>query len=69
MTEFTNPTRTEQGSVDERVLRPPPASPEDRELVAQNNDLKLPLTTAAGEQVNKAAQESVQQTRQHDGAV
>ncbi len=37
--------------------------------MAQNNDLKLPLTAAADEHVDKAAQESVQQARQHKRAV
>jgi tetratricopeptide (TPR) repeat protein len=33
--------------------------------VAQHDDLKLPLTAAAGEQADKPAQEPVQQTHQH----
>jgi hypothetical protein len=37
--------------------------------VAQDDDLKLPLTTAAGEHADEAAQEPVQQTRQHDASV
>jgi hypothetical protein len=58
--------RSEQGSVNGRVPRPLPAAPEDRQLVAQDDDLKLPLTTAAGEHAHEEAKESVQQTRQHD---
>jgi hypothetical protein len=42
-------------------LRPLPAAPEDRQLVAQHDDLKLPLTTTAGEHADEAAQEPVQQ--------
>ena len=34
--------------------------------MAQHDDLKLPLTTTAGEHAHKAAQEPVQQTHQHD---
>jgi hypothetical protein len=34
--------------------------------VAQHDDLKLPLTTTAGEHAHEAAQESVQQTHQRD---
>jgi transposase len=34
--------------------------------VAQDHDLELPLTAAAGEQANDGTQEPVQQTRQHD---
>jgi hypothetical protein len=48
------------------VLRPLPSSPEDRELVAQDGDLKLPLAAAAGEQADDPAEEPIQQTRQHD---
>jgi hypothetical protein len=58
--------RSEQGLVDGRVLRPLPAAPEDRQLVAQHDDLKLPLTTTTGEHAHEAAQEPVQQTHQHD---
>ena len=57
---------SEQGAVGGRVPRPLSSSPEDRELVAQDHDLKLTLTPAAGEQANDAAQQPVQQTRQHD---
>jgi hypothetical protein len=48
------------------VLRPLPSAPEDRELVAQDHDLELPLTAAACEHADEAAEEPVQQTRQHD---
>jgi hypothetical protein len=34
--------------------------------VAQNNDLELALTAAAGEQTNETAEEPVQQTGQQD---
>ncbi len=44
----------EQGAVGRRVLRSLSSSPEDRELVAQDHDLKLTLTPAAGEQANDA---------------
>jgi hypothetical protein len=56
----------EQGSVGRRVLRPVPSAPEDRELVAQNPNLKLPLTTTAGEHANESAEEPVHQRHQHD---
>src|SRR6266540_3030440 len=58
--------RSEQGSIDSRVLRPPPSSPQDRELMAQDHDLKLPFTAAAGEHANDTAQEPVQQPSQQD---
>jgi hypothetical protein len=58
--------RSEQGSVDGRVLRPLPATPEDRELVAQHEDLELSLAAAADEQAKNAAEEPVQQRQQHD---
>jgi hypothetical protein len=51
--------RSEQGPVGGRVPRPPPAAPEDRQLVAQHDDLKLPLTTTAGEHADEAAQKPV----------
>jgi hypothetical protein len=38
--------RSEQGPVDGRVPRPLPSPPEDRELIAQTDNLDLPLTTA-----------------------
>jgi len=44
----------EQGAVGRRVLRSLSSSPEDREPVAQDHDLKLTLTPAAGEQANDA---------------
>ena len=34
--------------------------------MAQDDDLKLPLTTTAGEHVDEAAHKPVQQTHQHD---
>ena len=58
--------RGEEGSVDGRVPRPLPSTLKDRELVAQGDDLKLPLTATAGEHANEAAQKPVQQTPQHD---
>ena len=58
--------RSEQGPVDGRVLGPFPTATEDRELVAQHNDLELPLITLADEQAKKAAEEPVQQRHQHD---
>jgi len=58
--------RSEQGLVGGRVLRPLPSAPEDRQLVAQHDDLKLPLTAAAGEHADEAAQEPVQQRHQQD---
>jgi hypothetical protein len=58
--------RSQQGSVGGRIPPPLPAAPEDRKLVAQDHDLKLSLATAADEHSNKAAQEPVQQTGQHD---
>ena len=33
--------------------------------MAQDDDLELPLTAAAGEHANEAAQKPVQHTRQH----
>jgi hypothetical protein len=57
--------RSEQGSVDRRVLRTPSTAPEDRRLVAQDDDLKLPLTAAAGEYPNDPAEKPVEQTHQH----
>jgi Family of unknown function (DUF5937) len=56
----------QQRPVDARVLRPLPSPPEDRDLVAQDSDLELPLTAAANEHPNEPAQEPVQQTHQHD---
>jgi hypothetical protein len=58
--------RSEQGAVGGRVPRPLPSSPEDRELVTQDDDLKLPLITATGEEANNYAQEPEQHTHQHD---
>jgi hypothetical protein len=58
--------RSEQGAVGGRVPRPLPSSPENRELVTQHDDLKLPLTTATGEHANDHAQQPVQHTHQHD---
>jgi hypothetical protein len=58
--------RSEQGAVGGRVPRPLPSSPQDRQLVTQHDDLKLPLTTATGEEANNHAQEPVQHTHQHD---
>lgn len=57
--------RSKQHAVSGRVLCPPPTAPEDRELMAQDDDLELPLTAGAGEHANEAAQEPVQHTRQH----
>src|SRR5262249_47845772 len=54
------------GQVDVRVLRPFPAAPENRELVAQHDDLELPLTTAADEQAKKPTEEPIQQRHQHN---
>jgi len=50
-------------------VRPLPSTPEDRELVAQHDDLKLALTATTGERANENAQEPVQQARQHEAAV
>jgi hypothetical protein len=61
--------RSEQGSVAGRVPRPLPSAPEDRELLTQDDDLKLPLTAAADEHANNPAQQPVQQTRQHRASV
>jgi hypothetical protein len=61
--------RSEQGPVSGRVLRPHPSPSEDRKLVAQYDDLKLPFTATAGKQANQPAHEPVQQTPQHDGRV
>jgi Integrase core domain len=58
--------RSEQGSVGGRVPRPLSTAPEDRQLVAQHDDLKLPLTTTTGEHADDAAQKPIQHTRQHD---
>jgi hypothetical protein len=58
--------RSKQRTVSGRVLRPPSSTPQDRHLVAQNHDLELALTAAAGEQTNEPAQEPVQQTGQQD---
>jgi hypothetical protein len=49
--------RSKQRTVSGRVLRPPPAAPQDRNLVAQNHDLELALTAAAGEQTEETAQD------------
>jgi hypothetical protein len=40
--------------------------PKDRQLVAQHDDLKLPLTTTTGEHAEEAAQEPEQQRHQQD---
>jgi hypothetical protein len=56
--------RSKQRTVNGRVLRPPPAAPQDRNLVAQNHDLELALTAAAGEQTEETAQEPVQHAGQ-----
>jgi len=58
--------RGKQRTVSGRGLRPPPSAPQDRHLAAQNHDLELALTAAAGEQTNKTAEEPVQQTGQQD---
>ena len=58
--------RSKQRTVSGRVLRPPPSAPQDRHLVAQDHDLELALTPAAGEQTNETAEEPVQQTGQQD---
>jgi hypothetical protein len=58
--------RSEQGSVGGRVLRPLSTAPEDRQLVAQDDDLELPLTAAVGEHANEPAEKPVEQTDQHD---
>jgi len=57
--------RCEQGAIDGRVPRPLSTAPEDRQLVAQDDDLKLSLTTAADEHANKPAQDAIQHTRRH----
>src|SRR5262249_23544483 len=63
--ERKQPTRrSKQRTVSDRVPRPPPPAPQDRQLVAQNHDLAL--TATAGEQTNANAKEPVQQTRQQD---
>jgi hypothetical protein len=58
--------RGEQGSVGVRVPRPLPSPPEDRQLVAQHDDLKLPLTATADKHRNENAQEPIEQRHQHD---
>jgi hypothetical protein len=58
--------RSEQRPVGGRVVRPLPSAAEDRELMAQHHDLKLPLSAATGEQADTPAQDSVQQRHQHD---
>jgi hypothetical protein len=58
--------RSERGAVGGRVPRPLPSAPEDRELVTQHDDLKVPLTTASREEANNHGQEPVQHTHQHD---
>jgi hypothetical protein len=58
--------RSKQRAVSGRVLRPPPAAAQDRQLVAQNHDLELALTAAAGEKNKKTAEEPVHQTGQQD---
>ncbi len=60
---------SEQGAVGRRVPGPLSSSPEDDQLVAQDDELKLTLTATAGEHAKDAAQEPVQQARQHDAAV
>jgi hypothetical protein len=42
--------RSEQRPVGGRVARPLPSAAEDRRLMAQHHDLKLPLSAATGEQ-------------------
>jgi hypothetical protein len=46
-----------------------PSAPEDRELVAHDDDLKIPLIAAADEHAHNSAQEPVQQTPQHHASV
>jgi hypothetical protein len=58
--------RTPHGAVGGRVLRSLPSAPEDRELLAQNHDLELPLTPAAREHAHQATEEPIQQRGQHD---
>jgi hypothetical protein len=58
--------RGKQRTVSGRVLRPPSSAPHDRPLVAQNHELELALTAAAGEQTNETAEQPVQQTGQQD---
>jgi hypothetical protein len=58
--------RSKQRTVSGRVLRPPPAARQDRHLVAQNHDLELALTAAAGDQTKQTAEEPVQRAGQQD---
>jgi hypothetical protein len=58
--------RSEQRPVGGRVPQPLPSAPKDRQLVAQHDDLKLTLTTAAGEHADNPAKKPIQHTRQHD---
>jgi hypothetical protein len=58
--------RSQQRSVGHGVPRPLPSSPKDRQLVAQHDDFKLPLTADAGKHPNETAQEPVEQRHQHE---
>jgi hypothetical protein len=58
--------RGEKGSVGVRVPRPLPRASEDRQLVAQHDDLKLPLTATADKHRNENAQEPVEHGHQHE---
>src|SRR5438046_3634109 len=55
-----------QRTVSGRVPRPRPSATQDRHLVAQNHDLEVALTAAAGEKTNEPAEEPVEQTGQQD---
>jgi hypothetical protein len=46
---------SQQRSISGRIPRPLPSAPQDRQLVAQHHDLKLPFTTTAGKQANNPA--------------
>src|SRR5207247_6247812 len=58
--------RGKQRPVSGPVPRPPPSTPQDRHLMAQNHDLQLAFTAAAGEQTSETAGQPVQQTGQQD---
>ncbi len=58
--------RSQQRSVGRGVPRPLPSPPKDRQLVAQHDDFKLPLTATAGKHANETAQEPIEQRHQHE---
>ena len=61
--------RSQQGAIARRVPGPLAPPPEDRQLVAQHDDLELPLAGAADDQAENNEEQPVEQRHQHDKEV